>query len=73
VDALPFPKVKPKVWKARACDDIEDPKIATAFLFYGNSLMDAASRCRSSDAFKLFARDHPNADLVSIEFIGEMT
>lgn len=73
MDRSPFPLVKPKVWKVRACDNIEDPKMAAAFLVHANNAVDAAVTTRRTESFVKFAENFPDAEIVSIEFIGEMS
>lgn len=72
MDAIKFP-LSQKVWKCRACDNIQDPKIATAFLVTARTMIEAAANTRETKAFKDFKESFPNAELISAEFVGEMS
>lgn len=72
VDAIKFPSPR-RIWKVRATDDITDPKMATAFLVEAQTVLDACNKTKQSDGFELFRKAYAKAEVVAIEFIGEIT
>lgn len=69
---LDFP-IKQRVWKTRVCDNIEDPKTATAFLVRARDAYNAIDQTKKTEGFKSFQEAYPKAELVALEFVGEMS
>lgn len=72
MDAIEFP-IKQRIWKTRACDNIEDPKTATAFLVRARDAHNAIDQTKKTEGFKSFQQAFPAAEVVAVEFIGEMS